>query len=720
MKIAFDGEVIVASTVKAASIKIEANSLKLEVNGKIDASGQGHGEAKGDGAGVQASNAGGGGGGHGGNGIGGTANTNGGGSTNGDIEHPRSAGSGGAKGAYNSYTRTGGAGGGVVELDVKGQLVVDGIIEADGAVGQNGQTNTGSSNGYFNAGGGGAGGSILITANSVEGVGTVKTIGGSGGTRGRSYYGYQKHGGHGSGGRIAIHATTTLASTVSLKASGVSANGLRSAAGTIFTSVGGVRALLVDNSATGSPLFTDPTTEVIHSMTPLSLHSMKVVSSHVTLTSVVNAEELSFKGASVDVHASFVAGMLTVDAETTVKPLSGSIVMRASQATIEGTVTGPSIRMVADSLQVVNSGAFDASGQGHGEAKGDGAGAQASNAGGGGGGHGGNGIGGTANTNGGGSTNGDIEHPRSAGSGGAKGAYNSYTRTGGAGGGVVELDVKGQLVVDGIIEADGAVGQNGQTNTGSSNGYFNAGGGGAGGSILITANSVEGVGTVKTIGGSGGTRGRSYYGYQKHGGHGSGGRIAIHATTTLASTVSLKASGVSANGLRSAAGTIFTSVGGVRSLLVDNSATGIASTASDGITAIMSSARPISLDVLTTRSAHVSIEQSSVITVATSTQTTLSLSSNHTCDHWEVTQSSFVLNGRIHCDQLSVSKGSSIQLTDAEAYVSASNLTLAGTFKGSSIQVSTQTMSVTACVRRSRSGSLLLVMPPLWILAVQT
>lgn len=76
-------------------------------------------------------------------------------------------------------------GGGVLYIKTK-KMILDGLIEADGA------------SGASTSSGGGSGGSILIKSHGFEGSGIIQANGGDGGTIG---------GGGGSGGRIAIYYT---------------------------------------------------------------------------------------------------------------------------------------------------------------------------------------------------------------------------------------------------------------------------------------------------------------------------------------------------------------------------------------------------------------------------------------------------------------------------------------------------------------------------------
>ena len=97
----------------------------------------------------------------------------------GSLYRPRSFGSRGCPGYVS-----GGLGGGSIRILITNKLYIDGVITANGA-----NAATGSESG------GGAGGSILINAETFEGHGTLSVVGGNG---------HGSRGGGGSGGRIGI------------------------------------------------------------------------------------------------------------------------------------------------------------------------------------------------------------------------------------------------------------------------------------------------------------------------------------------------------------------------------------------------------------------------------------------------------------------------------------------------------------------------------------
>ncbi|HXS68780.1 MAG TPA: hypothetical protein VN761_08040, partial [Candidatus Polarisedimenticolia bacterium] len=120
--------------------------------------------------------------------------------------NPISAGSGGGPG-----TQPGGAGGGVASLVVGGNLQIDGQILANGFKGTNAHS------------GGGAGGTIIISAQTFSGAGVIVANGGGGDS---------PDGGGGGGGRVAIYFGTNnfTGRTIAFGGHGANAGG----AGTVY------------------------------------------------------------------------------------------------------------------------------------------------------------------------------------------------------------------------------------------------------------------------------------------------------------------------------------------------------------------------------------------------------------------------------------------------------------------------------------------------------
>ncbi len=130
------------------------------------------------------------GGGHGGFGGANSTNTHG-GNCYGTIQSPSALGSRGGAGVGGA----GSLGGGAIRLDVAGLAQIDGLISANGLNATNSRS------------GGGSGGSIWLTAQTLSGAGGIAAQGGNG---------EPIHGGGGGGGRIAISSiTNTFTGTAS-------------------------------------------------------------------------------------------------------------------------------------------------------------------------------------------------------------------------------------------------------------------------------------------------------------------------------------------------------------------------------------------------------------------------------------------------------------------------------------------------------------------------
>ncbi|HWI56083.1 MAG TPA: carboxypeptidase-like regulatory domain-containing protein, partial [Bacillota bacterium] len=165
----------------------------IQTGGGIVADGAGYGAGQGPGAGGSLSSGSsgpnGGGGGHGGFGAA-SAFGAGGGNAYDPLLTPSLAGSGGGNGLGNSPYNRGGAGGGIINLHIIGNLQNDGRISADGTAGG------------APSSGGGSGGSLLLWARTLSGSGAISANGGAG----------NGWGGGGGGGRIAISCVSNLSS----------------------------------------------------------------------------------------------------------------------------------------------------------------------------------------------------------------------------------------------------------------------------------------------------------------------------------------------------------------------------------------------------------------------------------------------------------------------------------------------------------------------------
>ncbi|HEX7652367.1 MAG TPA: hypothetical protein VF607_02600, partial [Verrucomicrobiae bacterium] len=228
-------------TYNAALTLTISNDLSVAAGGAILADGAGYASENGPGhgyfsAGTTLSGSG------AGNGGSGASLTNAvGGASYDNWYTPQLPGSGGG----HSYAGAGGSGGGLILLNVGGNVNIDGVVSA------NGQSTTNS------RAGGGSGGGIWIQAGAqFTGSGTIQANGGAGATG---------WGGGGGGGRIALFWQTNLfaGQVTAWGGTGVAIGG----AGTISSQLtGGTASLLVDNGGqlgTNSPLTLGRTTDVI-------------------------------------------------------------------------------------------------------------------------------------------------------------------------------------------------------------------------------------------------------------------------------------------------------------------------------------------------------------------------------------------------------------------------------------------------------------------------
>ncbi|MEW6536578.1 MAG: hypothetical protein AB1454_13290, partial [Candidatus Auribacterota bacterium] len=226
-------------------VYIKAGALLVDATSTITASSKGYLNKTGPGAGstTGSSYGGGGGGAYGGDGSNG--NYSSGGAGYGSVTNPVNMGSGGGDSTYN-YSYPGAYGGGIVLLDIAGTLTIFGSIRSDGASATGG--------GYHSqCGGGGAGGTVNITAGTIEGSGVISA---DGGNRSSTY-----NGGAGGGGRIAVNCTAyNYAGTYS--SAGGDGYGGYGGAGTIFLNNNGERTLTIHNNTSAGRDLTNITSAI--------------------------------------------------------------------------------------------------------------------------------------------------------------------------------------------------------------------------------------------------------------------------------------------------------------------------------------------------------------------------------------------------------------------------------------------------------------------------
>ena len=418
---------VLLSSIGAGMNLIVSGDVEVEAGASINADGRGYSGNNGSGNGGETGGPpSGGGGAHGGNG--GLSSSNAlGGVAYGAISTPSNLGSGGGFGS----TGMGGAGGGLIRLNVRSNVTIHGMVSANGQNGVNSRS------------GGGAGGSIWITAQSLTGNGTISANGGNG---------EPVHGGGGGGGRIALTVATNLF-TGTIPAYGGSGF-QRGGAGTVFrrsgTSVTSEQVVVDNGGVSGAS-------------TPYSTTGQPV---------------LRVAGGAVVAPANF-------------SYVSGLLVESNSWLTSSGS-TGLELTVTRDAL-FQTGGGINLRGKGYASGQGTGAGGFYSTGpngaygSGGGGGHAGYGGMGTAtNLSRGGNYYDYANSPAQPGSGGGGNPYYP----GGAGGGLLLLTVNGALQLDGSIVADGerppAI----------------ISGGGSGGSVRLTAGTLAGAGRVSVNGGS--------------------------------------------------------------------------------------------------------------------------------------------------------------------------------------------------------------------------
>ncbi len=410
---------------------------------------------------------------------------------------PSMQGSGGGNGSDAPPNMLGGNGGGAIRLTVSNTFILNGRLSANGSTAKNRNS------------GGGSGGSVWVTASSFQGSGRISADGGGG----------NGYGGGGGGGRVAIFAPTNLFSGP-MTAYGGASNSRVGGAGTIY--------LKPDISTSGYV----PAELIIDNGGKIGTNSDSLGQSYFTLS------RLQVRGG-----ASAALSSMGFSAELMI--LSNSWVF------ISNRNAGFSI---SSNVVIQAGGGICADGGGYPSGSGPGPGRynySGSTYAGGGGGYGGYGGSGGLVAAYGGIPYGTMVQLYEVGSGGGMGGGTNY---GGTGGGMLNLSVKGSLLLDGTLSANGLAGVG-----------LNSGGG-AGGSIMISAKLFQGRGRISANGGAG----------PGLGGGGGGGRVTISVDprgTNLFNGSITAYGGPGAN--RGGAGVIYTSsytplAGMIPLLLIDN------------------------------------------------------------------------------------------------------------------------------------------------------
>ena len=502
-------------------VSIACSNLTVTPSGSIDVSGKGYQGAIGNawiagyGPGAGAGGLGGGYGGRGGNS---------GGITYGTTNAPDWSGSGGGSVGGNPG-RNGGNGGGLVRIQATGQVSLDGTIKANG-------TNAGDLN---QGGGGGAGGGIYIACRTItSSSGRTMADGGKGAT-GNSCSG-------GGGGRIAvIYDATAQAGVIpapSLRLSAAPGTGAYSGnPGTVY---------LPDTTFYPYTNLQDSAFIVISNLTSLSLASLTISNAWIRFqegmqVNVTNGVQISGSSGRYEMRnqTALTCGSLVLTNSATMYIYSGptngptwtnygakvDVTGDVALATncwiyaISDSTNGGSVWFHAQTLAIAtNAGVNGSSGYlggvgPNGNGYGPGAGKSNGSNPGGGGGYGGTGAYAVATTFG--WTYGSSNAPVQCGSGG--GAREQVGRDGGAGGGLVWLEIVGRVTLNGSLLARGSnppdMGQ--------------GGGGGSGGGIYLRCDTLDGS--------SAGVRADAGTGSAQSGG-GGGGRIALWNSYLVAPT----------------------------------------------------------------------------------------------------------------------------------------------------------------------------------------
>jgi len=509
----------------------------------------------------------GGGGGYGGAG-GASSSAGAGGVMYGDYSSPLLYGSSGGVGQRSGDIAIGGAGGGVVRIQVSATFTNNGSVTAHGA--------TGGSTGSYARGGGGSGGGIYITTNAYAGTGTFAANGGNGivtGGGGTS--------GKGGGGRIAVYYASVddaFTSADFSTAAATTGNGTAEA-GSMYAKNTATQAATVFGIFTLSDTPVSETTFVLDATSTVNCSSTattpSITAANLTLAGTISCSPSTLTSFSLAGTSSFtISSGTTLTASTAGSTLDFTLPAGSSNTWNNVTITGgakgfftindaASISLTGTTLirantqwtnivdlNIGSSSSISALGYGCTAPTAtawNGFGPDASNvctqstagygtgvsttvagsANAGGGGYGG--VGGASSAGrAGGATYGLDVAPTLFGSSGGTAVDTNVVSQGGAGGGYIRIVSSGTLTVDGTIIASGDLSVMPGSNAGR-------GGGGSGGSIYITNSGIfTGVGSISSNGGNG----RAYN--TAGSGAGGGGRIAIlYGTNTFSGTTSV-------------------------------------------------------------------------------------------------------------------------------------------------------------------------------------
>ncbi len=464
LTIASNGLLLVSSVLSSINLNASGN-VTIQSGGSLLADSAGYEAGVGSGSGRYYYGTGYpcGGGAHGGNGATGSLTNAYGGLAYGSQTSPTTYGSGG--GTYSTYS-IGGTGGGIIRLNVTGNLQVDGRISANGG------------NGSGTGGGGGAGGSIWVMSGILAGSGSITANGGNG---------VDSIGGGGGGGRIAIYPAATLfGGTISAYGGGGANWG---GAGTVFLQPTGQNGqLILDNgghSGTNTLVQSASSADLILRNEAIGAASSSVSFANLLMSSNawLTAYRYSYGSPANTVYFSF-SGNATIQAG------SGILTDAAGYSGGQGSGAGQ---------YYYNNNTYLGGGAGHG-------------------GHGASSFG---NYAAGGNTYDYPTSPTGYGSGG--GNYSPYS-FGGSGGGAIQLTVTGTLQMDGTISANGgngfgsgggggaggsiwlAVGTlsgSGSITANGGSGADSVGGGGGGGIVYVSCNNNFFTGNASAYGGGG-------------------------------------------------------------------------------------------------------------------------------------------------------------------------------------------------------------------------